>query len=225
MPDLGEGSEHPTGDGKFGHMSTPNGQPRRPGFMESLKTSFIPKPVEFDSNEPNVLPTTVKVAGWLAIVGGLLNLSSGGILLASKDGLIEAAIDQVQECNDVVGGTGTNVTGTEPTDLVTLCKTFQNDITPAIIRDADSRFLTMAIIGLVIGVALVASGYMLSKGKRWARRVVSSIALLLVLMVFLSLIYDLLTLGSAVLLVIGLAMVYVGKGATYFVRAKAEGQN
>lgn len=204
-------------------MSTPNGQPRRPGFLDSLKTSFIPKPVEYDSDQPNVLPTTVKIAGWLAVVGGLLNLYTGIGLLATKGAIIDQYVKDVAQCKIDVGGIGDQVTATEPASVVENCKLY-SEPTAALLNSADTQLTVLGIISLVIGLALVVAGFFLTRGVRWARRIVTTMGIVLLLLVMLGSGTSLFVLFSGVLVVLGLALVYVGKGATYFIRAKAEGQ-
>lgn len=205
-------------------MSTPNGQPRRPGILDSLKSSFIPKPVDYDANEPNVLPNTVKIAGWLAVVGGLLNLYTGIGLLATKGAIIDQYISDVARCKNDVGGVGDLVTATEPAAVVANCKQY-TEPTAELLSSANTQLTVLGIISLVIGIALVLAGFFLTKGTRWARRIVTTMGIVLLLLVMLgSGGTSLFVLISGVLVVLGLALVYVGKGATYFIRAKAEGQ-
>lgn len=222
-PGRHRGSEHAAGDGKFAHMSIPNGQPRRPGIMDSLRSSFIPKPVDYDANEPNVLPATVKIAGWLAVVGGLLNLYTGIGLLATKGAIIDQYISDVARCKNDVGGVGAAVTATEPADVVANCKQY-SEPTADLLSSANTQLTVLGIISLVIGIVLVVGGFFLTKGTRWARRIVTIMGIVLLVLVMLGSGTSLFVLISGVLVVLGLALVYVGKGATYFIRAKAEGQ-
>ncbi len=176
----------------------------------------------FDPDEPNPIPRTVKIAGWLFVAGGLLNLFSGALLLVKRQELIDSVLAQVADCKSQLGAIGAAITSTDTSDFVTTCKSLIEP-TPEVVSGWNTSLTIISVVGLVIGFGLTWSGWNIVKGARWARKLVTVVGGLLLALTMLGFLGNLYNLASALFSVVGLALVYIGKGATYYIRAKAKG--
>ena len=195
----------------------------RPRFLDNMKAALAPRePIKIDPDAPNPVPRTVKVAGWLSIVAGLINFGLGILALFQREPIIQSVIKNVAECKAEGVGVGAAVTTTDTSDFITLCKSL-GDYTAADYDAARSSFLTTAIILLVVGAAGMFAGYGVTRGARWARMLMTAIGVLLLIATMLQILSSPLILLAALIMIVGLALCYVGKGAAYYIRAKAKG--
>jgi uncharacterized membrane protein len=199
----------------------------RPRFMDTFKAALQPRePIKVDPDAPNPVPRTVTIAGWMTLVAAVVTAFVGALYIFGRETSIRSALDQIDnqinECNAQGIGIGSAVTTTDTSDLITLCKTVAVP-TADQIASARSTLLMVGIVLVVIAVALGVGGYFLLRGTRWARRVVTVAGGLLLIGTMLQLFGSPLLLVSALILLIAMAMCYVGKGATYYIRAKAKG--
>jgi hypothetical protein len=195
----------------------------RPRFMDSIKSALAPRePVKFDPEAPNPIPRTVKIAGWMAVIAGLLNFGLGVLTMVQRNPYVQSVIDNVAKCKDQGIGVGDAVTTTATSDLITLCKGL-GDYTPDQYASARSALLVTALVLMVLGLASAWSGWGVTKGARWARKMMTALGAVLLISTLLQILASPLVLLAALLMLIALAMCYVGKGASYYIRAKAKG--
>ncbi len=200
-----------------------NDGPNRPRFIDSMKSALSPRaPIKIDPDAPNPIPRTVKIAGWLAVVAGVLNFGLGTLTMLQRNAYIQGVIDNVAQCNAQGVGVGAAVTSTDTSDFVTVCKSL-GDYTAAQYDGARSALLVTAIVLIVVGLASAWSGWGVVHGARWARTLMTAIGVLLLVSTLLQLLASPLVLLAALLMAIALAMCFVGKGASYYIRAKAKG--
>ncbi len=196
----------------------------RPRFMDSFKAALAPRgPVNIEPGTPNPIPSTVKIAGGLAMFGGLVSLFVGLNAVLTRNSVIAGLLADIRSCTDRGIGLGPAVTTTETSDLITFCRSIANNPSADQVSGAKSQLLMIGLVVTLIGVGLLVGGFGLLKGFRWARRVVTTVGALLLVGTMLGIFGNALLLLSAMLMLVGLAMVWVGKGATYFIRAKAQG--
>lgn len=203
-------------------MSISDGS-QRPSFKDSLKSALSPRePVQIDKDAPNPLPGTVKAAGWLALVSGVVNAGLGVLTLVQRSPYIQSVREQVEQCRAQGVGFGESVAAGDTSQLANTCRNLA-DFTEEQYAGAASALLVTAIALLVVGLVTVFAGWGLIRGAVWARRLLTVVGVLLLVSTMLQLLASPLVLLSAMLLLVALALLYVGKGATYFIRAKAQG--
>lgn len=196
----------------------------RPRFMDTFKAALAPRaPIVIDKDAPNPIPRTVKIAGAFAVLAGVASILTGALYVTTRQATVDSLYANIQQCTDANIGLGDAVTATSPEDLVAICKTIARIPTDEDISTFMSSSLMVGIVLLVIGIAALTSGIFLFKGARWARRLVTTVGAVLLVGTMLGLFGGLLLLVASLLMLIGLAMIWVGKGATYFIRAKAQG--
>ena len=199
----------------------------KPKFSEMFRSALAPRPpIEVDKDAPNPVPRGVKVSGWLAIASGLLNLLVGALNAILRHSFIDDAVVQlnteIATCNANGTGIGAAVTSTDTSDAVTLCKSLQVP-TQAMIDNALSSSLTFGLILAVVGAASIFGGFGVIRGAVWARRLLTPLGALLLIGTMLGLLSGWLIFGAALLMLVALTQLYVGKGANYYIRAKAKG--
>lgn len=195
----------------------------RPRFMDTFKSALAPRaPIKIDPEAPNPIPRTVKIAGWLTFVAGSITAATGLLYIFNRHSSVQLALDEIATCKAQGVGVGTAVTSTDTGDFATLCKSLI-DPTQDQVDSALSSLLMTGIIVLALGLITLGAGWGGVKGARWGRRLASGSGAVLLIGTVLGLFTHVLLLIAALLLVIGLALVYTGKGATYFIRAKAKG--
>lgn len=193
--------------------------------MDTFKSALAPRtPINLDKDAPNPLPRTVKIAGGFSMFAGLVALFVGVNAVLTRNSVIDGLLADIKSCTDQGIGLGTAVTTTDTSDLITFCKSIASNPTADQISGATSQLLLIGVIVSFIGVGLLVGGYGLLKGFRWARLLVTSVGALLLIGTMLGFFGNALLLLGGLLVLIGLAMIWVGKGATYFIRAKAQGQ-
>jgi uncharacterized membrane protein HdeD (DUF308 family) len=195
----------------------------RSRFMDTIKSALAPRePVKIDPGAPNPIPRTVKIAGWLSIAAGLLNFALGILTMVQRNPYVQGVMDNVAECKAQGIGVGAAVTTTDTSDFITMCKSL-GDYTAAQYDSARSALLVTAAVLIVVGLAGAWAGWGVTRGARWARTLMTAIGALLLISTMLQLLASPLVLIAALLMLFGLALCYVGKGANYYIRAKAKG--
>ena len=213
-------------------MSTPGLPPRR-GFLSALQSAMAPR-IPDDDGSPIVRPTIITVASVLAILGGVIFLYFGVGTIANRQNTVDnqkvLLADAGNQCRTYVGGIGTAVPSGVPTPtsasgpiaataLPSQCAAITSDQIPEA-DAANFRSLVVkvgavfALVGVIVGVA----GWYLRQGFRWARRVLVAVAIVTLLAAALLQLSAPLTLAATLMLVIGLVMTYVGRGAVYFIQ-------
>lgn len=225
-------------------MTNPGGSFRPSGFLANMKAAYTPAPVTDDeANEPLVLPTTVKVSGWLALLAGIVFLAGAVLSYMFLDDSVDRAIEDnntnISQCTTLVGGIGDSVTGavgdpvtvaagsvaagtTVTQEQFNYCKDLTK-ITQDQIDGFRSTVTVLAIIHLVVSAGLVWAGWALRVGSSTARKVVASVTVLIGLTVFLKYTLNTLDLGSLLLLLIASVLLFSGKAARYFAIARLRG--
>lgn len=203
-------------------MSISDGS-QRPSFKDSLKAALAPRdPVQIDKDAPNPLPGSVKIAGWLGVVSGVVNAGLGILTLMQREPYIQSVRDQVQRCKAEGVGFGEAVPAGDTSELANSCRGLA-DFTPDQFAGAESALLVTAIALLVVGLVTAFAGWGITRGAVWARRLLTVVGVLLLVATMLQLLASPLVLLSAMFLLVSLALLYVGKGATYYIRAKGQG--
>jgi hypothetical protein len=201
-----------------------NKGPGRPRFTDTFKAAMAPRErVDIDPTAPNPIPRTVKIAGGFSVFAGLVSLFVGLNAVLTRNSVVDGLLADIRSCTDQGIGLGTAVSTTATGDLVAFCRSVAGVPTADQISSARGQLLMIGVMVTVIGIGLLIGGYGLFKGARWARRLVAAVGGLLLLGTFLGFFSNALLLIGSLLVLIGLAMLYVGKGATYFLRAKAQG--
>lgn len=196
----------------------------RPRFMDTFKSALAPRaPINLDKDAPNPIPRTVKIAGGFSMFAGVVSLFVGLNAVLTRNSVIEGLLVDIRSCTDQGIGLGTSVTTTDTSDLITFCRSIASNPSADQISGAKSQLLLIGVVVTFIGIGLLVGGYGLLKGFRWARQLVSAVGALLLIGTMLGFFGNALLLLGGLLMLIGLAMVWVGKGATYFIRAKAQG--
>ncbi len=203
-------------------MSMFNGS-GRPRFIDTFRAALSPREqITVDPDAPNPMPRTVTVAGWLTLAAGLLTAVVGLLYIFGRHASIQGALDQIVQCKQQGVGVGAAVSTTDSSELATTCKSLI-DPTAEQVSSALTSLLYTGVIVLVVGLGVLFAGYGLLKGTRWGRRMATILGALLLIGTMLGIFAHLFLLLAALLLIISLSLTYVGKGATYYIRAKAKG--
>lgn len=205
-------------------MTSSSQQPAaRRGFLASLSAALTPPPIPDDDTGPLRPPKGVMVGVVLAIIGGVLFLLQGVMGLTNLDFVVtqsqQAYGDQVTKCQQV-GGIGTAVTATTPTDLVDTCKR----LAPYESADWDSLrsvYVGLFVVFVLLGLAAITAGWFLRAGAAWSRRVLVTITIITVLGAMFLQISGLITLAATMAVLIAVVLCYLASGAQYFLRVKA----
>ncbi|AZI58761.1 hypothetical protein EH165_12085 [Nakamurella antarctica] len=205
-------------------MTSPSDKPRRPSMLNGLAGAFAPRQIDFDPDSPNELPKTVKIAGLLALGAGLLNVFAGFTFVFNRNAYVQTFKDNAQICKSLFNGQiGDAIPATETSADAVTCRA-SADATTATIANFNSAITTVIVISIAIGLGMLVGGWFLRKGSIGARRSLAVMALLLFAMTVLNFSTGLLMLLSGVMLIAAMGMCFVGKGANYFIRAKAAGR-
>ena len=206
-----------------------NGDPRpRPsGFMANIRAAYTPRPLtEEEALAPLVKPRSVVIAGWMMVLAGVIFIISSILVITGIDTAVADArytdAQNVAECSERVGGIGTNVTTTPQdadVDLAQACRDYL-PLTEQTIEDYRSTTPVVAVVFMVLGAALVGSGFNLSKGLFWARRAGVAVTLVIALAVFLGALPSPWFLPGSLLAVAASIMMYIGMAGRYFVRVR-----
>jgi len=207
-------------------MSTSDGT-NRPKFGDMLRSALTPRPpAKFDPDEPNPIPKSVRWSGGLFTASGAINLVFGLYYLLIRHNLVDSGVNfwnqQIDECRAAGIGIGAEVTTTDTSDLITQCKSL-TPLTQDMIDGALSQYLLIGIVMAVVGAGSIVAGVGVFKGAVWARRLATPLGALLMIGTFLNLFASLPSFVATLLVIVGLTLLYVGKGAGYFIRAKAKG--
>ena len=191
-------------------------------------------PVPADDGRPIVRPRSVTVASVLVIIAGALFVLVGAFYLTTIDSQATAYskgyVSAVKQCNDSsIGGIGTAVATTvatptagptSPLALTALPSVCRQITEPTLSASALSSFKTtsavFSVLLLVIGLASAASGWFLRDGRRWTRRVLMAVVLIQLILAFLFLTPTSVTLLATLLVVIGLAITFIGRASAFF---------
>lgn len=205
---------------------TSSGQntPARRGFLASISSALTPPPVPEDDDAPLRAPKGVVTASVLAIIGGILFLFQGLVGLFNVSPFIKNSQatnqEQVLNCQGKVGGVGTAVTATSPTDVVSSCQKVTN-MTPADWDNFRAFYIVLLVVFVVIGIAVLAAGWFLRAGAMWARRTLVAVTLITVLGALLLGIAGSLTLAATFAVMIALVLCYLSSGGQYFLLVKS----
>jgi hypothetical protein len=207
-------------------MSTSDGS-SRPKFGDMLRSALSPRPTpDVDPNAPNPIPRTVKVSGVMIMVSGAINLAFGLYYILIRQSLVDAGVDfwnnEIDACRASGIGIGAEVTTTETSDQITQCKALA-PLTQDMISGALQQYLLIGLVMAIVGAGSIVAGVGVFKGAVWARRLATPIGALLMIGTFLNLFASLPAFAATLLMIVGLTLLYVGKGANYFIRAKAKG--
>lgn len=205
---------------------TSSGQnsPARRGFLSSISSALTPPPVPEDENAPLRVPKGVITASVLSIIGGILYLFQGTLGLFNIDSIIEngkkSYTEQVGTCNTQVGGIGTAVTATSPSDVVSSCQKLP-DMTAADWDNYHTVYLILFVVFTLIGIAVLVAGWFLRAGAMWARRTLVTVTLVTVLAALFLQITGALTLAATFAVLISVVLCYLASGGQYFLLMKA----
>lgn len=198
---------------------------RRRGFLASLSEALAPRPIPEEDTGPLVAPRGVLTAMVMSILAGVAYLFWGGIIVAQIDSMMDSVRtdyqDQVNDCTAQFGGIGTTaVTAESPTGVAQTCQQMvtMDSSNWDTIRTAN---LTLAVIFILMGLALILGGWFLRGGRTWARRTVVGVTILTLLAAFLLGVTSALILAATLLLLIAVVLCYISSGATFFLRVKA----
>jgi hypothetical protein len=205
---------------------TSSGQnlPARRGFLASLSSALTPPPVPEDDDAPLRVPRGVMVASVLAIIGGILFLFQGVLGLFNISAIIAngktSYAQQVTDCTSKVGGIGTAVTVTSPSEVASSCQRLPT-MTPADWDNYHSVYLILFAVFAIIGVAVLAAGWFLRSGAMWARRTLVAVTLITVLGALFLQISGALTLAATFAVLIAVVLCYLSSGGQYFLLVRA----
>jgi hypothetical protein len=210
-------------------MSSGAGDARkRPGFMDSLRSAFVPPPLPPDDGKPLVRPTAVTIATALAIVGGAIFVLIGGFSLATNDSQLNQAIAQynqaITDCTNKFGGIGDSVVvpsgaSTDDANQAEQCKSYVV-LSDEAISSARSQNLLISAFVVVIGVIAVVAAWFIRSGNRWGRIALAVAVVLSVLLSMLFQVSNLFTLGGSLLMIVAVMLCFIGKGGVFFSRVK-----
>lgn len=198
--------------------------PARRGFLASLSSALTPPPVPDDDDAPLRAPRSIITASVLTIIGGALFLFQGLAGLFNVSAIMKSSQEsyakQVSECQATIGGVGTAVTATSPTEVVSSCQRL-TVMTPTDWQNYRTFYISLLVVFAVIGVAVLAAGWFLRAGAMWARRTLVGVTLITVLGALLLGIAGSLTLAAALALLVALVLCYLASGGQYFLLVKS----
>ncbi len=208
-------------------MTSPGSRPQRRGFLANLSSALTPAPIEEDdTSKPLVVPTGIKAAMVLSLIGGLIYLFVGTATVVLHNQQIDsyrvAYASEVAKC-EAVGGIGDAVTTTPAPDqaeLATTCKGYRT------MQAQDWSGLTtqLVLFGLLfaaMGAASIAAGWFIRTGALWARRVLIGVVAVAFILTLLFAVSGWPTMLATLLLAVALMLSFIGKGGIYIARTKA----
>jgi hypothetical protein len=198
--------------------------PARRGFLSSLSNALTPPPVPDDDSAPLRVPKGVLTASVLSIIGGILFLFQGVLGIFNITSIIAngktSYAQQVTDCNAKVGGIGSAVTVTQPTEAVSSCQKIPT-MAAADWDNYHTVYLVLFAVFAVIGISVIAAGWFLRAGAMWARRTLVAVTLITVLGALFLQITGALTLAATVAVLIALVLCYLSSGGQFFLLVRA----
>lgn len=198
-------------------------QPRR-GFLASLSAALSPPPIPEDDTGPLTAPKGVLTAMVLTILSGAIYVFSGGLGVLTIGQLMEQSKEQYQQwitdCTREYGGIGSAITAESPTGSAAACQSL-SEMTPDAWESFRTASVVVSTVFLLMGLALVAAGFFLRLGRKWARRTMVSIAVITVAAAMLLGMTSPIVLAATLLLMIAIVLCYLFTGGTFFLRAAA----
>lgn len=207
-------------------MSYRNDQPsQRRGFLAALSAALSPQPIPENDTGPLTAPRGVVVATVLSIVAGAVYMVSGGLGLSTLSSMLNQSRSEYQtwidNCTSQFGGIGTTaITQASPTGSAATCASLRQ-MTTADWESFRTASMVVSVVFLLMGVALVLSGWFLRMGRKWARRVIVAVAVVTVLAAMLLGMTSPVILGATLLIIVAVLLCYLSSGATYFLRVAA----
>lgn len=197
----------------------------RKGLLASLSAALSPQPIPEDDSGPLTAPKGVLTAMVITIVSGAIYVFSGGLGLLTIGQLMESSKDQYQQwindCTAQFGGFGSAaITETSATGSAAACQGL-TEMTAASWDSYRTASLVVSAVFLAMGLALIAAGYFLKLGRKWARRTVVAVAVITVAAAMLLGMSSPIILVATLLLMVAVVLCYLSSGATFFLRAAA----
>ncbi len=213
-------------------MSTPGSRPKKSGFMANLQSVMAPA-IPADDGQPIVRPRSVLVASVLVMVAAVLFLLIGALSVSSTGSQARSYqtfyASAVKQCTQNVGGIGTAVPTsvatptagpTTPLALTALPSSCRKITEPTLSAAALSSYKTtlliFSVVLILVGLVTGAAGWFMREGRKWTRRVLIGVVLVQLVLAFLFQVSNTVTLFATLLIVIGLAMTFLGKAAAFF---------
>lgn len=204
-------------------MTVPGSRPSRPGLLAKFQAAMVPV-VPPDDGGPIVRPRGVTIASVLAMIAGVIFLLSGVLAVSQAEATLTLLVNQNQaildDCTKTFGGYGTTVatpTQATLTSSATLCRSGQQPT-----QDIKNSILTaqrvIGVIFAVIGALVIAAGWFLRNGARWAKRTLVTVGALLLLAAALLRLSTSVTLLGTLLLAAAIVLTYVGRSSLFFLR-------
>src|ERR1700709_1777726 len=213
-------------------MSSPGSRPKKSGFMANLQSAMAPA-IPADDGQPIVRPRAILIASVLVIVDAALYLLIGALSVPSTGsqaaGYQTFYSSAVKQCTDAVGGIGTAVPTTVATPtagpttplaltaLPSSCrKITEPTLSAAALSSYKTTLLVFSVVLILLGLVTGASGWFMRGGRKVNRRVLIGVVLVQLVLAFLFQVSNTVTLFATLLIVIGLAMTFLGKASAFF---------
>jgi hypothetical protein len=200
--------------------------------MANLQSAMAPA-IPADDGQPIVRPRSIVVASVLVMVAAALYLLIGALSVSSTGSQAESYrtfySSAVKQCTDFVGGIGTAVPSTVATPtagpttplaltaLPSSCRQItEPTLSAAALSSYKTTLLVFSVVLILLGLITGASGWFMREGRKWTRRVLIGVVLIQLVLAFLFQVSNTVTLFATLLIVIGLAMTFLGKAASFF---------
>ena len=214
-------------------MSTPGSRPKKSGFMANLQSVMAPA-IPADDGQPIARPRSILVASVLIIVAAVLYLLIGALSVTSTgkqaDSYRTFYSSAVKQCTDTVGGVGTAVPTTIATPtagpttplaltaLPSSCRQItEPTLTAAALSSYKTTLVVFSVVLILLGLVTGGAGWFMREGRKWTRRVLIGVVLVQLVLAFLFQVSNTVTLFATLLIVIGLAMTFLGKASAFFI--------
>lgn len=207
-------------------MTHDNQPGARRGFFASLSAALSPQPIPEDDTGPLTPPKGIVTAMVLTILAGAVYVFSGGLGVLTIGQMMEESKAQYQQwlsdCTSKFGGIGTAITEESPTGSAAACQSL-TEMTADTWASFRTASIVVSAVFLAMGLALVAAGFFLRMGRKWARRTIVAVAIITVAAAMLLGMSSPIILGATLVLMIAVVLCYLSSGATFFLRAAARG--
>lgn len=201
--------------------------------MANLQAAMTP-PIPADDGQPLVRPRTITVASVLVMVAALMYLLIGVLSVSSTGTQAENYRtfykNAVNQCTNLVGGIGTAVPTTVATPTVgpttplaltalpNSCRQItESALSAAALSSYKTTLVVFSVVLIIIGLATGASGWFLREGRKWTRRVLIGVVLVQLVLAFLFQVSNTVTLFATLLIVVGVALTFLGKASGFFI--------